>query len=179
LVLATTGPLDLAVLDQIELVSGRRVRTVEAPELAIRKAIERFFTVDQSFRDGLSEADSESGEGGSDRVISLNERLGADRNAPAVRLVDTIVRGAARQGASDIHIEPINGDTVVRCRIDGVLHDVMRVSRGLQEEVVSRIKLMAGLDITEHRVPQDGRIGVRIEGYDFDLRVSTLLTVRG
>jgi len=179
LVLATCGPLDLAVLDQMEMVSGHRIQPILAPEREIRRAIERYFTVDRSFDESFGEAATSAGRRSTGGAISLDERLGGERDAPAVRLVDSIVRGAARQGASDIHVEPVGGDLVVRYRLDGMLREVMSVSGQLQEEVVSRIKLLSGLDITEHRMPQDGRISVRIEGAEYDLRVSTLLTVRG
>ena len=178
LVVATAESPDLALLDQIELVTGYRVHAVEAAERDIRRLIERFFVVDSNFHEGLGDVGLDEG-GGRSGIISLNERLGARHDAPAVRLVDSILRGAARRGASDIHIEPLSNDLLVRYRVDGVLHDMMRVPGNLQEEVVSRIKLISGLDITEHRLPQDGRISVRMEAAEFDMRVSTMLIVHG
>jgi len=179
LVLATCCDPDLALVDQIELVTGHRVEPVQASEKEIRRTIERYFSVDRSFEEGLSDvAGGEKGDAAG-RVISLNERLGTRRDAPAVRLVDSILRGAARRGASDIHIEPLEKELLVRYRIDGVLHDMMRVPNNIQEEVVSRVKLISALDITEHRAPQDGRISIRMESSEFDMRVSTLLTVDG
>ncbi len=179
LVVAASEPPDLALLDQMELVTGYRVQPIEAPDRDIRRLIERFFTVDRSFQEGLGDVDLAGPGGRHAAVISLSERLGARHDAPAVRVVDSILRGAARRGASDIHIEPVGGDLLVRYRLDGVLHDMMRVPGNLQEEVVSRIKLISGLDITEHRLPQDGRISVRMEAAEFDMRVSTVLTVEG
>ncbi|MBE3071117.1 MAG: type II/IV secretion system protein [Planctomycetes bacterium] len=179
LVVAFGAPPDLALLDQIELVTGFRVRPIETPEREIRRMIERFFTVDNSFSDGLGDMGGEGGSSRSGGIISLNERLGSRHDAPAVRLVDSILRGAARRGASDIHVEPLRGELLVRYRQDGVLHDMMKVSSNLQEEVVSRIKLLSHLDITEHRMPQDGRISVRMEAAEFDMRVSTLPTSNG
>jgi type II secretory ATPase GspE/PulE/Tfp pilus assembly ATPase PilB-like protein len=179
LVIASSQDLDLALLDQIELLTGYRVHSVRTAERDIRRMIERFFTVDRSFREGLGDVNLEGGESRSGGIISLNERLGARHDAPAVRLIDSILRGAARRGASDIHIEPFCGDLLVRYRLDGVLHDMMRVPGNLQEEVISRLKLISGLDITEHRLPQDGRISVRMEAAEFDMRVSTVLTING
>ena len=179
LILATSQKPDLALLDQIELVTGYRVKPFEVPEKEIRRTIERCFTVDHSFEEGLSEVGGADGGNRAGAVISLNERLGSRRDAPAVRLVDSILRGAARRGASDIHIEPLRNELLVRYRIDGVLHDMMRVPSNIQEEVISRMKLISALDITEHRMPQDGRISVRMEAAEFDMRVSTLLTVDG
>ena len=179
LVIASGQDLDLALLDQIELLTGYRVHPVRTPERDIRRMVERFFTVDRSFREGLGDVNLEGGQGRSGGIISLNERLGARHDAPAVRLIDSILRGAARRGASDIHIEPFGSDLLVRYRLDGVLHDMMRVPGNLQEEVISRLKLISGLDITEHRLPQDGRISVRMEAAEFDMRVSTVLTING
>jgi len=179
LVVAVAGHPDLALLDQVELVTGYRVRPVEAPLRDVRRAIERCFTVDGNLRDGPAGGDLGGGDGEAGGILSLNERLGSRHDAPAVRLVDSILRGAARRGASDIHIEPTSGERLVRYRLDGVLHDVLRVPGNLQDEVVSRLKLISGLDITEHRQPQDGRISVRMEGAEFDMRVSSVLTVNG
>ena len=179
LVLATCCDPDLALLDQIELMTGHRVEPVQVSEKEIRRTIERYFTVDRSFAEGLSDVTGGENGDAAGPVVSLNERLGARRDAPAVRLVDSILRGAARRGASDIHIEPLANELLVRYRIDGVLHDMMRVPNNIQEEVVSRVKLISALDITEHRAPQDGRISIRMESSDFDMRVSTLLTVEG
>ena len=179
LVVALREAPDLALLDQIELVTGYRVQPVQTAERDLRLIIERFFTVDRSLREGLGDVDLEEGDSRSAGVISLNERLGSRHDAPAVRLVDSILRGAARHGASDIHIEPFGSELIVRYRLDAVLHDMMRVPANVRDEVVSRIKLMSDLDITEHRMPQDGHICVRMEGAEFDMRISTLLTVNG
>jgi type IV pilus assembly protein PilB len=179
LVVAIDGKADLALLDQIELVTGYRVHPVQAPPREIRRTIERFFTMDRSVAEGLGDVDLGEGGGRSGGIISLNERLGSRHDAPAVRIVDSILRGAARRGASDIHIEPLGTELLVRYRLDGVLHDVMHIPANLQEEVISRLKLISGLDITEHRMPQDGRISVRMEAAEFDLRVSTVLVVTG
>jgi type IV pilus assembly protein PilB len=179
LVVATDGEADLALLDQIELVTGYRVQPVPAPQREIRRTIERFFTMDSSVAEGLGDVNLDDGGSRSGGIISLNERLGSRHDAPAVRLVDSILRGAARRGASDIHIEPLGTELLVRYRMDGVLHDVMRVPVNHQEEVISRLKLISGLDITEHRLPQDGRISVRMEAAEFDLRVSTVLVANG
>jgi type IV pilus assembly protein PilB len=179
LVVAVEGTADLAFLDQVELVTGYRVQPVQAPQREIRRLIERFFTMDRTVEEGLGDMAGGGGGGRAGGIISLNERLGSRHDAPAVRLVDSILRGAARRGASDIHIEPLANELLVRYRMDGVLHDFMRVPANLHEEVVSRLKLISGLDITEHRMPQDGRISVRMEAAEFDMRVSTVLVVHG
>jgi type IV pilus assembly protein PilB len=101
------------------------------------------------------------------------------RHTPAVRLVSEVIMAAKTKGASDIHVEPQAGDTIVRIRVDGVLRDLQRVPSNLQHSFVSRIKILADMDIAERRAPQDGRFLVRISGKELDLRVSTLPTQYG
>ena len=97
--------------------------------------------------------------------------------APVIRLVNLIIQRAAEQGASDIHIEPFEGDLKVRYRIDGVLQKVESPPRQFAAAIISRIKIMAKLNIAERRLPQDGRIRNRMQGRDFDMRISTVPTV--
>ena len=99
--------------------------------------------------------------------------------APVIRLVNVLINRAVEQRASDIHIEPFENELKVRYRIDGVLHDVETPPRRLQAAIVSRIKIMAKLNIAERRLPQDGRIKLRMMGKEIDLRVSTLPTLYG
>ncbi len=99
--------------------------------------------------------------------------------APAIRLVNAIIERAVTERASDIHMEPREGEFSVRMRIDGMLRDILTVPRELQAAVISRVKVMSGLDITERRVPQDGRFNVKVRNKDIDLRISTLPTVYG
>ena len=99
--------------------------------------------------------------------------------APAIRLVNAIIERAITERASDIHMEPREGEFSVRMRIDGLLRDILTVPRELQAAVISRVKVMSGLDITERRVPQDGRFNVKMRDKDIDLRISTLPTVYG
>ena len=107
----------------------------------------------------------------------LNEEAGA--NAPAVQLVNSMIELAVTERASDIHLEPWEREMKVRMRIDGLMRAILPVPRDIQAAVISRIKIMSGLDISEHRVPQDGRFNVRVKNRDIDLRVSTLPTVYG
>ena len=100
-------------------------------------------------------------------------------NAPTIRLVNSIIERAVDERASDIHIEPREEDLYVRMRIDGLMREILTVPKDLQNSVISRIKVISGLDISEKRVPQDGRFNVHVRGKDIDLRVSTLPTVYG
>ncbi|MCE1240025.1 MAG: type II secretion system ATPase GspE [Azonexaceae bacterium] len=109
----------------------------------------------------------------------VEDLLDAQHDAPIIRMINALLTQAARENASDIHIEPYERESVVRFRLDGVLHDVVSPKRALHAAMVSRIKIMAGLDIAEKRLPQDGRIGVRIAGRGMDVRVSTLPSSHG
>lgn len=110
---------------------------------------------------------------------AVEDLLAAQDEAPIIRMINALLTQAVRDGASDVHVEPYERDSVVRFRRDGVLHDAARPHRGLHAAMVSRIKIMASLDISEKRLPQDGRIGLRLAGRQVDVRVSTLPTAHG
>lgn len=104
---------------------------------------------------------------------------GAQTTAPAIRLVNSIIERAISENASDIHMEPREDGLVIRMRVDGILHTILNVPKNLQASIISRIKVMGGMDISERRIPQDGRSNVRIRQKDVDLRISTLPTIYG
>jgi len=110
---------------------------------------------------------------------AVEDLLESQDEAPIIRMINALLTQAVRDGASDVHVEPYERDSVVRFRRDGVLHDAARPHRALHAAMVSRIKIMAGLDISEKRLPQDGRIGLRLAGRQVDVRVSTLPTAHG
>ena len=114
-----------------------------------------------------------------EEMPQLEDLLDAEDNAPVIRLINTLLAQALREGASDLHFEMFESRATVRFRIDGQLRDVLEPRRGLHSAMVSRIKVMAGLDIAEKRLPQDGRIALRIAGRPVDVRVSTLPTGHG
>ena len=114
-----------------------------------------------------------------EEMPQLEDLLDAEDNAPVIRLINTLLAQALREGASDLHFEMFESRATVRFRIDGQLRDVIEPRRGLHSAMVSRIKVMAGLDIAEKRLPQDGRIALRIAGRPVDVRVSTLPTGHG
>ena len=142
--------------------------------------------LESAYGNGAGEGKNGSGEGGegdleflSDDEEDVNHLRDLASEAPVIRLVNLLINRAVEQRASDIHIEPFENELKVRYRIDGVLHDVETPPRRLQAAIVSRIKIMAKLNIAERRLPQDGRIKLRMMGKEIDLRVSTLPTLYG
>src|SRR5919112_2171001 len=169
LLVATADPANLLALDDITMATGYEVRRAVASPEHIDALIEQLGTLAGS----VHEIDNEEAEA---EVIELRES--ADE-APVVKLVHAVLADAVRRGASDIHFEPRGHDMRVRFRVDGVVSDSTTVPRHLVPGLVSRIKIMAELDISEKRAPQDGRIGLSVDGHYVDLRVATLPVVRG
>ena len=169
LLVATADPANLLALDDITMATGYEVRRAVASPEHIDALIEQLGTLSGS----VTEVQEETFEA---EVIELRES--ADE-APIVKLVHAVIADAVRRGVSDVHFEPSGHDMRVRFRVDGVVFDSTTVPRHLISGLVSRIKIMAELDIAEKRVPQDGRIGLSVDGNYVDLRVATLPTVRG
>jgi type IV pilus assembly protein PilB len=169
-------PTDIIALDDVASVTDLRILPVVVAEDALNRAFERFLRSDHELTD-LSE---QIGESSSSSHVTFTEQLddqGAD--APIVRFVNLLITQAINDRASDIHIEPGEQRLTVRFRIDGVLHEMQRADRSIQDGVISRLKIMSSIDIAEKRVPQDGRISVMHDGRAVDLRVATLPTVWG
>jgi type IV pilus assembly protein PilB len=174
LVIAMADPTNVVALDDIRAVAGVGVRPVVATRTAILEAIGRYHRRD-------IEANSVSAQASSalavdDVLLHVREVV---EDAPIVKLVNLLISQAVADRASDIHIEPAEHDLRVRYRIDGVLHEVMRPSKNIQAGIISRLKVMADINIAERRIPQDGRITTTIGGRTVDLRVATLPTVFG
>ncbi|RMF23278.1 MAG: type II secretion system protein GspE [Deltaproteobacteria bacterium] len=174
IVLAMADPGDGAVIENVELVTGKRVEPVLVRARDLAERFERLFG-------GVEEP--ETGPEGIEVLKEDEEDVEHLRDlaseAPVIRLVNQILSRAVEQRASDIHVEPFENELRVRYRIDGVLHDVDAPPRSLTAAVISRIKLMAKLNIAERRLPQDGRIKIRLVGREIDLRVSSLPTLYG
>jgi type IV pilus assembly protein PilB len=168
---AMADPLDLEGIDEVEVRTGRKARVLVATESQIRYAIDKYISSQDAFQDVVSMV------GGDDDEIDDKVLAGAD--VPIVRLVNQLIREAVNDRASDIHLEPMAKDVVVRYRVDGVLHEVMRLPKSARAEITSRIKIMADMNIAERRRPQDGRIRAAIEGRDVDFRVASLPTPHG
>ena len=194
LTIATIDPTDVFAIDDLQFMTGFTIEPVVVAESAIREAIQKYYgagptpELKQAGAGATVEsgqpAGSEPGMGSAtDRLIPPEDSGQADEEAPVVKLVNRILSSALKQGASDIHIEPYEQELRVRFRIDGLLSTVMTPPLSLKDAVTSRIKIMAKLDISEKRLPQDGRMKIRMkkEGRvgDLDLRVSVLPTLHG
>jgi general secretion pathway protein E len=181
LVLAMADPLDRSTLDAVRLYS--RFKTVDvriAPESEIMDLIEKFYGNQSSSFGRIVEGIGEDGRDGfADELEDIEQLKDLASEAPVIRLVNLIISRAIESRASDIHIEPFEKEIKVRYRIDGVLYDVESPPKRLKAAIISRVKIMAKLNIAERRVPQDGRIKMRVLGRDIDLRVSTLPTMYG
>jgi type IV pilus assembly protein PilB len=172
LLLAMADPTNVLTIDDVAMITGRRVRVAAASVEDLNLLLTRLAQMDDSIEDIVEEeldADAEPD--------LLAEE--ADRDAPVIKLVHSIVAQAIQQGASDIHINPEEGDTRVLFRVDGVLSPAATVKRKMAMSVVSRIKIMGDLDISEKRIPQDGRFALTVDGRRVDIRVVTLPLVHG
>jgi len=174
LVVAMSDPSNVFALDDIRTITGLEVKPVVATAADIDSAIRKYGQFDQSVEDITSEAASAAGE-----PTDIDKIEAAIEDAPIVKLVNLLITQAVADRASDIHIEPAEKDLRIRYRIDGVLHEVMRSPKNIQAGLISRLKVMAEINIAERRLPQDGRIGLVVGGKAVDLRVATLPTVYG
>jgi type IV pilus assembly protein PilB len=180
--LALADPMDYSTTQDIEFRTGKRVLAVVAGESAIQSLLNKFYPPDLTVED-LSAAtlhgEVEALEDSEFEVVDPAKLAKDTKMPPVIRLVNLILSGAAQGGASDIHMEPKETHLQVRYRVDGLLHDVIRVSKDQQEAAISRMKIISGIDIADRRRPQDGRSRLRYEGKRIDLRVSTLPTQFG
>ena len=167
-------PQDPYVLDAVRLASGREPRPAVALRSEIDELIERWHGQGRSAMEGIVE--HAEGEDGFDDVEHLRDLAS---EAPVIRLVNLVIQRAVELRASDIHIEPFETRLKVRYRIDGVLEEGESPPQNLTAAVISRIKIMAKLNIAERRLPQDGRIMLRVQGKELDLRVSSVPTAHG
>ncbi|MEH7254084.1 ATPase, T2SS/T4P/T4SS family [Neobacillus niacini] len=170
LFVAMVDPLDFIVIDDLRLSTGFQIETAIATKDDVIRAINKYYNVDE----GLEELfdDLTAKERGQDDDVT-------NQDSPIVRLVNQLMTNAVVQKASDIHIDPQETKVIIRYRVDGVLRVERVLPRHMQSVLTARIKIMANLDITEHRIPQDGRIKMNLEFHPVDLRISTLPTVYG
>ncbi len=171
LLLAMADPTNVLTVDDIAMLTGRRVRSASASIEDLNILITRLSRVEQSV-EGLVEDDSQQPE----PEFTMDE---TDKDAPVIKLVHSIIADAIEQGASDIHIDPGEGDMRVLLRIDGVLSQTATLKRSMANNIISRVKIMAEMDISERRVPQDGRFALTVSGRRVDVRVTTLPLVYG
>jgi type IV pilus assembly protein PilB len=170
LLLAMADPTNVLTVDDVAMLTGRRVRAAAASIEDVNVLITRLSRVEQSVEAIAEEQDEPEPETMSDE---------ADADAPVIKLVHSIVAEAVDQGASDIHIDPTEGDMRVLFRVDGVLSQTATLKRSMAASIVSRVKIMSEMDISERRVPQDGRFALTVGGRRVDVRVTTLPLVHG
>ncbi len=178
LVLAMSDPTNVLALDDLKTLAGYPVRPVVAAEKSIRNLQDRVFGIQEEIHEFLEAEEGVSMKPFMDGTLSISQ---ADEGAPVIRLVNSIIRRALAEGASDIHVEPRARELIVRYRIDGVLKRVMSLPLRLKDSVISRLKIMGDLDISERRLPQDGRFTANAggSGSPVDIRVASLPSVRG
>ena len=180
LYLAMVDPLNYISIEEVQTATRKKVIPVIATMAAMERAVMNLYSnegaakaIEEMKKDNLGEATIEQS---TDNVSFLEDDKSS---APTIRLVNSIIERAVTDNASDIHLEPREEEVMVRMRIDGIMHNVFTVPKDLQGSVISRLKIMANLDIAQHRLPQDGRTNVRIRQQDIDIRISTLPTIYG
>jgi type IV pilus assembly protein PilB len=183
LIVAMADPSNIYAIDDVKFVTNLSIDVVVASEPAIAEAIEKYYTSNVSFEDVMMDFAGEEEEFELDdvdedlNVLDLEKSAG---DAPVVKLVNLILLDAIRKNASDIHVEPYEKQLRIRYRIDGVLYEVMKPPVKLKHAITSRLKIMSRLDIAERRLPQDGRIKMKLgRGKEMDFRVSVLPTMWG
>ena len=181
LILATADPSNIFAIDDIKFLTGYNIEVVVASEEAIKRAIDRFYDQTSSLDDVMADFDDSDLEViQDDDDLDISELARESEDAPVVKLVNLVLTDAIKKLASDIHIEPYEKEYRVRYRIDGVLYEVMRPPMKLKNAITSRVKIMSELDIAERRLPQDGRIKLKLgRGREMDYRVSVLPTLFG
>jgi len=180
LYLAMKDPMNFMAIEEIKSITRKRV----IPMIATRNGVDRAI-MDLYGNEGAARAIKEmqrdvEGVGLGSAVTYAAEISDEDEvSAPAIRLVNSIIERAATENASDIHIECREAEVMVRMRIDGVMRNILSTPKSLQQAIISRVKIMSGMDIAEKRIPQDGRAAVRVHKKEYDLRISTLPTIYG
>ena len=187
LTIAMSDPLNVFAIDDLRLMTGKEINVVIASETELKNAIERYYGAKGSMEDIVKEMELSVKDDGNVEIVKRADAGGDDiialeaagEEAPIIKIVNLLLGAAVKIGASDVHIEPYEKILRVRYRIDGVLHEVSSPPKKLQNAVVSRLKIMASLDIAERRLPQDGRIKIKVMDKEVDLRVSVLPTSFG
>jgi type IV pilus assembly protein PilB len=179
LIVAVADPSNMAIIDAIGFKTGYAVELVLASEKDITSAINKYFDQSMEFKDIISELDEDLEVVREEDLDALDQESRVD-DAPVVKLANFVLTDAIKRRASDIHIEPYEKEFRVRYRVDGVLYEVMRPPLKLRNALSSRLKIMSSLDIAERRLPQDGRIKLKVgKGREMDFRVSVLPTIYG
>ena len=176
LVVAMADPANVVAIDDIRAMTGKEIRTVVATKTDVQSAINRHYRLDHAAETLVEEAAAEIQ---AEQDLDAQLAAAGAEDAPIIKLVNLLITQAVNDRASDIHVEPGEHQLRVRYRIDGVLHEVMNPPKSVQAGITSRLKIMAEINIAERRIPQDGRIGIVVQGKQIDIRVATLPTVYG
>jgi len=179
LVVAMANPSNIFAIDDIKFITGYEVEPHVATEAAVKKALDRAYDSAGTMADVMKNMEEDLSVVEEDDVTEQSNGLEGMDEAPIVKLVNSLIADAVRKGASDIHIEPYEKTMRVRFRIDGSLQEMMAPPYKFKAAITSRLKIMADLDIAERRVPQDGRIKIKVLNRTIDLRVNSLPTIFG
>ncbi len=178
---AIHDPTNIETIDYIRIALGNNLKIYTATRAAITQSIEKYYEMETA----LKKAEEEVSDGTAAEIVEEHEEMDLSKlrqlgeDAPVIRIVNNIVSQAIVEGASDIHVEPMEEGVRVRYRIDGILHEKQMLPKKIQPGVVTRLKIISNMDIAERRVPQDGRISLRFEGRSIDFRVSTIPDIFG
>ncbi len=172
----TANPLNLNSMDDLRVLFGKPTKPLVSTTMKIQDAINKVYEKSTAAFDGLEDIEEDDYDL-EDPIIDLLQA--GDDDAPVIKLVNTLLMRAVKEKASDIHIEPYERDMVVRFRIDGVLYDIFKPPKKFQNAITSRIKVMGNLNIAEKRLPQDGRIPLKLAGKDIDVRLNSVPTSHG
>ncbi len=175
LLLAMADPANVVALDDVQMATGLRCQVAVTSEADIEELVSRLSTLETTVAEAIDDHEEEA----EAEQAEITDIRATAEDAPVVKLVNSVLAQAVEAGASDVHFERDEVEMRIRLRIDGVLNEAARVPKRMVNGVISRIKIMADLDIAEKRVPQDGRVGITIDGRRVDLRVTTLPTQRG
>ncbi len=173
LVVAMADPSNVLALDDLKLMTGHEIRPAVASAEDVANLISRMTRLEDAVAEAIGDEEEEDG------LAPVTDIRETSADAPIIKLVNSIIAQAVEQGASDVHLEPDGRDMRVRFRVDGVLSETTTIPRRMVAGVVSRIKIMGELDISEKRLPQDGRVGLKVEGHGVDVRIVTMPSVLG
>jgi len=176
---AMADPWNIFAIDEVSAKTGFVIESSVAAETEIKKALNEHYGAKGSMEDLIKSIDEKKLGVGGDKEIGVKELKGIVEEPVVIKLVNLIIMKAVRESASDIHIEPEEETLKIRLRVDGLLHEIEPPPKHLQSAIISRIKIMANLDIAERRIPQDGRFTMKMEGKQIDVRVSCAPTIYG
>ncbi len=179
LLVAAADPANVLAVDDIQIATGLDCHIAVAARADVETLLSRLGTLQNAAAEAIIEEERDEEEEGADALAAVSEMQASAEDAPVIKLVYSILAQAVGEGASDVHLEPEEGELRIRFRVDGVLKEAAHVPKRMIGAVISRLKIMSELDIAEKRVPQDGRVSVAVEERRIDLRVTTLPTQRG